>query len=198
MKAEQKNSLCIILLLSVIVVQWSFAQPASKGQLATSKEAMATTAHPLATEAALEMLHKGGNAVDAAVSAAFAIGVVEPDGSGIGGGGGMVIWLAKEQRPVYINYYQQASEKVNDVGFDPRTDGRTAKAACIPGTVAGLTAALKKYGTLPLPTVLAPAIRFAEGFPIDEYHLSATEKQIEVAELFNAMSFLFQACLHFF
>jgi gamma-glutamyltranspeptidase len=139
------------------------------GQVAVSKEAMATTAHPLATQAAIEMLHKGGNAVDAAVAAAFAIGVVEPDGSGLGGGGGMVIYLAKEKKSIYINYYQRASEKINDINYNPASDNRSAKAILVPGTVAGLTLALERFGTLPLATILEPAIRYAgEGFPIDE------------------------------
>jgi gamma-glutamyltranspeptidase len=139
------------------------------GRVAISKEAMATTAHPLATQAAIEMLHKGGNAIDAAVAAAFAIGVVEPDGSGLGGGGGMVIYLAKEKKSVYINYYQRASEKINEINYNPASDNRSAKAILVPGTVAGLTMALERYGTLPLATVLEPAIRYAgEGFPIDE------------------------------
>jgi gamma-glutamyltranspeptidase/glutathione hydrolase len=119
--------------------------------------------------AAVAMMQKGGNAVDAAVAAAFAIGVVEPDGSGLGGGGGMLIYMARERRSTYINYYPCASSKVEGVGFNSRTDAQTARAILVPGTAAGLTLALEKYGTLPLATILAPAIRYAEeGFPIDE------------------------------
>ncbi len=161
--------------LSILLVMTATCRPV-RGQTdegpvrsAVSTEAMATTANPLATETAMEMLRRGGNAVDAAVAAAFTLGVVEPDASGPGGGGGMVIFLATERKGYYINYYQQASEKVKEVAYDPRTDSRTAKAILIPGTVAGLTLALEKFGTLPLATVIAPAIRYAdEGFPIDE------------------------------
>jgi gamma-glutamyltranspeptidase/glutathione hydrolase len=129
---------------------------------------MIATAHPLATQAGMEMFQKGGNAIDAAVAAAFAIGVVEPDGSGLGGGGGMLI-RRKDGSAVYINYYGQSSSKVMDVGFVYGKDNQTAKAILIPGTVAGLAAALHQYGTLPLSTVLQPAICYAEkGFPIDE------------------------------
>lgn len=141
----------------------------SKGDVAVGKDGMATTAHPLASKAAMEMLQRGGNAVDAAVAAAFAIGVVESDGSGLGGGGAMVVYLQKEQRSVFINYYQQASEKINEVEYNPAVDNKSAKTILVPGTAAGLTSALEKFGTLPLSVVLAPAIKYAEeGFPLDE------------------------------
>ncbi len=160
------------IVISFFLITSLFAQTesiAAKGEVAVGKEAMATTAHPLASKAAIEILRKGGNAVDAAVAAAFAIGVVESDGSGIGGGGAMVIYLQKEKKSIYINYYQQASEDINSVNYNSKTDSRSAKAILVPGTVAGLTTALEKYGTLPLSVVLGPAIRYAEiGFPIDE------------------------------
>jgi gamma-glutamyltranspeptidase/glutathione hydrolase len=161
--------LAVCLVAAILVVPAGVRSQNAPGQAATSKEWMATTAHPLATEAAIQMLRKGGNAVDAAVAAGFAIGVVEPDGSGLGGGGGMVIYLAGSQRAEYINYYQQASGNVDDLSYTPATDSRTARSILVPGTVAGLTEALRLYGTLPLADVLAPAIRYAEeGFPIDE------------------------------
>lgn len=157
------RSLLFLLLLSFPLQSFRF-EPVVK-----VKEGTVATAHPLASQAAMEMLHKGGNAVDAAVAAAFAIGVVEPDGSGIGGGGGMLIYLAKENKSIYINYYQKASEKINEIDFDPLKDKNSPNSILVPGTVAGLTTALEKYGTLPLSVVLEPAIRYAkQGFPIDE------------------------------
>ncbi|MDH3252750.1 MAG: gamma-glutamyltransferase, partial [Ignavibacteria bacterium] len=130
---------------------------------------MAATASPFATEAAITILRKGGNAVDGAVAAAFAIGVVEPDGSGLGGGGGMVIAFPKQQKSYYVNYYHQTSESVDKLTYRPGKDNRTARAILVPGTVAGLVTALERFGTLPLATVIAPAIRLAEeGFPVDE------------------------------
>jgi len=157
------RSLILLLILSLPLQSFRF------GPVAKVKEGTVATAHPLASEAAMEMLHKGGNAVDAAVAAAFALGVVEPDGSGIGGGGGMLIYLAKENKSVYINYYQKASEKVNEITFDPVKDKNSVNSILVPGTVAGLTTALEKYGSLPLAVVLEPAIRYAKiGYPIDE------------------------------
>jgi gamma-glutamyltranspeptidase/glutathione hydrolase len=129
---------------------------------------MVATAHPLASEAALEMLQQGGNAVDAAVAAAFAIGVVEPDGSGLGGGGGMVIYLGDQQESYYINYYARASEKGSESGYRGSRDAATAKSICVPGTVAGLLMAHESFGSLPRKVVMAPAIRYArDGFSID-------------------------------
>ncbi len=149
------------LLLLLLAFVWSVA-------LAGGTGGVAATAHPLATEAANEILSRGGNAVDAAVAAAFAIGVVEPDGSGIGGGGGMLIYLHDRRQTVYINYYPQAPQDPGSISFSPTEERDTAKSALVPGTVAGLCQALRDYGTLPLPVVLAPAIRYAgEGFPVD-------------------------------
>ena len=138
------------------------------GQSCTGSKGLVTTAHPLASQAGIEMLEAGGNAVDAAVAAAFAIGVVEPDGSGIGGGGGMIIHLAKENKDICINYYPAASENVDELDFGSGGDRKSASAILVPGTVAGLTEALKRYGKLPLAKVLEPAIRYAkEGFEVD-------------------------------
>jgi gamma-glutamyltranspeptidase / glutathione hydrolase len=159
----------IALLLVSSVAQYSIYGQTETSKTAVSKESMATTAHPLATEAAIQMLRKGGNAVDAAVAAAFAIGVVEPDGSGIGGGGGMVIYMADQKKSIYINYYQRASENIEGLSYDPSSDNRSPKAILIPGTVAGLIEALEHFGTLPLSVILGPSIGYAEnGFPLDE------------------------------
>jgi len=133
------------------------------------KGGMAATAHPLATQAACEILKMGGNAVDAAVAAAFAIGVVEPDGSGIGGGGAMVVYLAKDKKSHVINYYPKASETVEQSDFRWDEDKKNVKSVIVPGTVAGLIKALEEFGALPLKTVMAPAIKYAEeGFTIDK------------------------------
>ncbi len=164
-----KRRLLWTALIFCFLLSWSVpaGQAGEESRSATGREAMVATAHPLASQAAIEMLRKGGNAVDAAVAAAFTIGVVEPDGSGMGGGGGMLIRL-KSGKAVYINYYPRASSRVMETGFEYGKDNQTAKAIMVPGNAAGLTAALKKFGTLPLRTVLEPAIRFAEqGFAVD-------------------------------
>lgn len=144
------------------------AQGQSTGP-STGRNGMVATAHPLASAAALEMLQSGGNAVDAAIAAAFTIGVVEPDGSGIGGGGGMVIYMKKEQKSYFINYYGRSSENASDAGFKYGADNYSAKAIEVPGTVAGLLLAHEKFGSLPLKKILQPAISHSEnGFAIDQ------------------------------
>ena len=135
---------------------------------ATGRKAMVATANPLATAVALDVLKRGGNAVDAAVAAAFAVGVVEPDASGLGGGGGMLIRKAGGEA-VYVNYYGAAPAGVAGMTYDPAADAKSAKAVLVPGAVAGLARALKDHGTFPLAAVVAPSIRLAEeGFVVDE------------------------------
>jgi len=132
---------------------------ATRNPQVTAKRGMVASAHALASQAGLEMLKARGNAIDAAVAAAFAIGVVEPNASGIGGEGMMVISFAGSRKAVAIDYRSAAPASLDYPDGVPDT-GHAAVA--IPGTVAGLTSALQKYGTMPLPRVLAPAIRLAE------------------------------------
>jgi gamma-glutamyltranspeptidase / glutathione hydrolase len=141
-----------------------------EAELVCGEHGLAVTSHPRATEAAMEMLRKGGNAVDAAVAAAFALGVVEPDASGLGGGGGMVVYLRADSSAHFIDYYGKAPKRVGELMNRDRTSDRhTARSILVPGTVAGLALALEKFGTLPLATVVQPAIRCArDGFALDE------------------------------
>jgi gamma-glutamyltranspeptidase/glutathione hydrolase len=138
--------------------------PATRNAQVTAKRGMVASAHALASQAGLEMLKAGGNAVDAAVAAAFAVGVVEPNASGIGGEGMMVLHLAGAGKAVAIDY-RSAAPAAGDFPDGIPDTGHAAVA--VPGTVAGLAMSLKKYGTMPLSRVLAPAIRLAEqGFVV--------------------------------
>ena len=130
---------------------------------------MVVSAHPLGSEAGLEMLRKGGNAVDAAVATAFAISVVEPFSAGIGGGGFLLMYWAnkgemraldfRERAPLKAtrNLYLDAQGKVRPKAS---VDGHLSVA--VPGTVAGLYKVHRQYGKLPWATVVTPAIRYAE------------------------------------
>jgi gamma-glutamyltranspeptidase / glutathione hydrolase len=134
---------------------------------------MVVSEAPLSSRAGVEILKRGGNAVDAAVATAFALAVVYPEAGNIGGGGFMVIHLANG-RNASIDFRETAPLAATHdmyVGPDGKVTSESVEgplASGVPGAVAGLTEALRKYGTLPLRTVMAPAIRMAEsGFVVD-------------------------------
>ncbi len=139
--------------------------------------------HPLASEAGVEMLARGGNAVDAAVAASFCLSVVRPYSCGLGGGGFMVIYAPPDAdapaRTVALNYRETAPAAVGRDYYDERLGDETVSrlgvhAVGVPGTVAGLLTALTLYGTLDRSTVLGPAIRAAEeGWTADASHVRA-------------------------
>ena len=134
-------------------------QAAARKAEAVAGKGMVASAHALASQAGVDIMKAGGNAVDAAVAAAFAIGVVEPNASGIGGEGMMVVYSAGKKSAVAIDYRSAAPASASYPKGIPAT-GHAAVA--IPGTVAGLTSALKLYGSMKLEKVMAPAIRLAE------------------------------------
>ena len=120
-----------------------------------------------ASQVGARILREGGNAVDAAVATAFAMAVTLPRAGNIGGDGYMLIHLAAEDRTVAIDYRSMAPALATldaYVGEDGKLQGQTAgiRAAGVPGTVAGLALAHEKYGRLPWPQLLAPAIALAE------------------------------------
>lgn len=141
--------------------------------------------HPVASQAGLEILRQGGNAVDAAVATSFCLSVVRPYSCGIGGGGFMLIYIpardGREARAIAINYREVAPAAVGPDYYvawnDPEASRFGHHAVAVPGTVAGLSHALKRYGTLPLEVVLQAAIRAAdEGFPADASFVSAARE----------------------
>ena len=138
----------------------------------------------LATSAGMEMLKRGGHAVDAAVATAFALAVVDQASSGLGGGGFMVIYDAKDRRAHALDFRETAPEGARAEQY--ARNGKPARelsvtgalAVAVPGEVAGLLQALKRFGTLPLQVVLAPAIRYAtDGFPLDATLRYAIDRQ---------------------
>lgn len=137
------------------------------GKRLVAERAMVASAHPLASEAGITMLRNGGNAVDAAIATAFTVSVGEPMMSGLGGGGGMLIWLQDEQRAEYIDFYSSAhAPSFSGVAADTAAHLREV---AIPGEVAGLLAAHERFGRLSRAEVMAPAIRLAEqGFPVNQ------------------------------
>ena len=136
---------------------------------------MVATDEPLASQAGVEILKRGGNAVDAAVATAFALAVVEPAAGNIGGGGFMLVRLA-DGKSTFFDYREVAPGKATRDMYlkaDGTLDNDAAtigyRSVAVPGTVAGLALALKTYGKLKLADVMAPAIRYAEqGIPVTE------------------------------
>lgn len=166
-----------MLFLSTAVIAGPTSPILSKRDIYTpvqAAEAMVVTAEPLAAAIGLDVLKNGGNAVDAAVTIGFVMAVTHPQAGNIGGGGFMLIYSAKTQEVVALDYRETApalatrdmyldesgNPDKNLSRFSPLSSG-------VPGTVAGLALALEKYGTLSLPNALAPAIRLAEeGFTV--------------------------------
>lgn len=136
---------------------------------------MVVAAHPLAAEAGLDCLKKGGNAVDAAVATAFALNAAEPFASGIGGGGFMVIYLAKEKKVTVINFREKAPSRafpdmfVDQGKINERWRRAHGLAVAVPGALTGWDYALKKYGSKILTDVIQKGIEIAEkGYTISQ------------------------------
>lgn len=172
--------------------------PVDDGRRLEAKNGVVTSANSLASEAGVQMLRTGGNAVDAIVAAAFAVGVVEPQMSGLGGSGSATIWMKRDGKPAYIDFYAAqavdawrghtrpanagrsgAPESTGRGGRGGRGGAQAEEGAAttagdmtvvgVPGGVGGLLALHEKYGALSREQVLAPAIRIAEeGFPVGQ------------------------------
>lgn len=168
----------------------AFAQQRGAGVIASDNE--------LATKAGLDILQRGGNAVDAAVATAFALGVVDPASSGIGGGGFMVIYQIKEKKAHALDFRETAPAAAHrDLYMKggkpvPSLAVTGALAVAVPGQVAGLAEALKRFGSLPLSTVMAPAIRYAlEGFALRSYLRYTIERQLPAMRKFPDLARVF-------
>jgi gamma-glutamyltranspeptidase len=160
--------------LEAIVDAMIARQPLIK-ESAVSARGVVSSGHPLASAAGAAMLGRGGNVVDAAIAVSFALGVVEPDASGVGGDGMALLYLKGMDRPVAIDYKDQTP--AHATLDNPRIfrEGRLVAdgpaAANIPGVVAGMDLLYRKYGSgkIPWADLLAPAIEHAEkGFLLDE------------------------------
>jgi len=134
---------------------------------------MVASVHELASRAGVEIMQAGGNAVDAAVATGFALAVVHPQAGNLGGGGFMLIRMA-DGKTHFVDYREKAPAAATanmylDVRGNVIADASIVgyKAIAVPGSVAGLVYALKKYGKLPLERTMAPAIKLArDGYPL--------------------------------
>ncbi len=143
---------------------------------AEGHKAMVVSESALATEAGLSILKRGGNAIDAACATALAVGVTNAASCGIGGGGFMLIYVAREGKFYALDYRETAPHAASaDMYYrNGHPNEELAKvgplAVAVPGEVAGIDAALKRFGTMKFQEVAAPAIKLArDGFPLSEH-----------------------------
>lgn len=166
---------CTILLILVITSLSSFALDRHVPQDAIAAHGMVAAAHPLAAEAGVRILKEGGNAIDAAIASAFALNAVEPNASGIGGGGFMVVRFAETGEIIILDYRERApaaSTKdmyASEQAKEEKWTQLGGMASAVPGTLMGLKTALDEYGTMTLEEAMTPAIEYMEnGFEITE------------------------------
>jgi len=169
----------MVVLVLLLTAFFSFSQDRITGRnLATRSEViaqhgMACTSQPLVTQVALDVLKKGGNAIDAAIAANATLGLMEPTGNGMGGDIFAIVWDAKTQKLYGLNgsgrspksltldyFIKKGYKKIPAYGPLP---------VSVPGAVDGWFELNKKFGTLPMKDLLQPAIQYArEGFPVSE------------------------------
>jgi gamma-glutamyltranspeptidase/glutathione hydrolase len=156
---------------------WARSPEIPPVQSVTARHGMVVAQEAIAARVGAVILKAGGNAVDAAVATGFALAVTYPRAGNIGGGGFMVIHLAKEKRNIAIDYRETAPAAITRESFldakgdaDPEKSRNNGLAVGVPGTVAGLALAHRKYGSgkFTLPQLIAPSIALARnGFIID-------------------------------
>jgi gamma-glutamyltranspeptidase/glutathione hydrolase len=169
----------VVLVLMVPTTSWS------KGKLVLGvpggKGGVVTTSEPNAARVGAEILRNGGNAIDAAAAVQFALNVVEPQSSGIGGGGFMVIYLARQRKTVTVDSREKAPDAATADMFVPFSGNfgvasTSGLAVGVPGTLLGVATALEKWGTIDLSEALAPAIALArDGFRVGPRLAESTE-----------------------
>src|SRR6516164_2407246 len=141
-------------------------------------QGIAATAHPLATQVAIEILREGGSAVDGAIAANAALGLMEPTGCGVGGDLFAIGWDSASQQLYGLNgsgrspyglSYEEVLAKLKQLGL-PTIPTQGMLTVSVPGTVDGWFSLHQRFGKLPIAKLLAPAIRYAEqGFPVTEH-----------------------------
>ena len=147
-------------------------------RVSVSDRGMIATAHYHATEAGQTIMNAGGNAVDAAIASAFALGVVEPAASGLGGQTMVMLYHAPSRKKVMLDGGSRAPHRVEPGDLPKSEQLRGHKATTVPSTPAVLAYLLERYGTKPLDEVLAPSIRLAEnGYRVSplQYYLTRRE-----------------------
>jgi gamma-glutamyltranspeptidase / glutathione hydrolase len=191
MRRRPLRSLSVVLVAGVVVLAAQVGALADAGPhgpaTATGTGGAAATVDTLATQAAIDRLRGGGNAVDAAVTAAAVLGVTEPFSSGIGGGGFMVVYRASDGKVTTIDGRERAPAAMRPDSFWendrplPFNDARfSGLSVGVPGTVETWDEALSRYGTISVADALQPAIRVARnGFVVDQTFFDQTQQNAD-------------------
>ena len=184
MPRNRSASLCLRLLTPLLLAAVLGPPPATAADRVTGHafatrsevmalEAMAATSQPLATQAALEIMRAGGNAIDAAIAANAVLGLVEPTGNGIGGDLFAIVWDAGSEELHGLNASGRSPRSLSrewfvENGYES-IPAHGPLPVTVPGTVDGWFELHDRFGSLPMERILAPAIRYArEGFPVTE------------------------------
>jgi gamma-glutamyltranspeptidase/glutathione hydrolase len=173
-----KRTIPLVLIILFAAVNAGAADRVTGRAFATRSEvfaphAMAATSQPLVTEIALEIMRAGGNAIDAAIAADAALGLMEPTGSGIGGDLFAIVWDAKSKRLYGLNGSGRSPasltlDYLREQGFE-RMPPYGPLPVTVPGCVDGWFELHGRFGRMDMEKILAPAIRYAtEGFPVSE------------------------------
>ncbi len=184
---SKRKSVLLLALLLITSAQAAYRAPV------WSQNGMAATPHPEATSAAVEMLEQGGNAVDAVVAASFALAVVEPYHSGLGGGAFTLVKMVADDEVYALDARECAPlESSPDMYLDPTTGEKITKkswrgglAVGVPGSVAGRIALIERFGNLSLKDVIEPSRELAQtGFFVDRIlNDRIKSKRDEIAEI---------------
>lgn len=159
-------------------------------KVGVSAQGMVSTQHYLATQAGNDILEQGGNAIDAAIAAAFALGVVEPAASGLGGQTMMVIHLAEQDRTFCLDGGTRAPNRTPPGALERADQLRGYRATTVPSTPAVLGHALRHYGTKSLEEVLVPAIHNARyGYRISPLQYYLSKRELKYLKLFPSRKF---------
>jgi gamma-glutamyltranspeptidase / glutathione hydrolase len=198
---SEHGALLRISLLSTFVavfVALPFGAGASKAPV-RSMHGMVVSTEVRASRAGVEILKQGGNAVDAAVAVGFMLAVTHPSAGNLGGGGFMMIRMSKTGETVAIDYREMAPAGASRTMYLDQ-DGNTTpeastvgyRAIAVPGSVAGLSLALEKYGTMKLPQVMAPAIELARaGLELSHFESESLKNASKLLSRFPETMWLF-------
>jgi gamma-glutamyltranspeptidase/glutathione hydrolase len=188
----------LFLALVVALICFSGAAFAAEVDDVTARNGMVSSAHELASKAGVEILKQGGNAVDGACATMLALNVVEPNASGIGGGGFMVVRFAETGEVVELDYREVAPGSAtkdmyaSEKAAEEQWSKLGGKAVGVPGELMGIWTALEKYGTMSFAEVAAPAIRLAE----EGFELHPMQNQI-ITDNFDKLSKYSPDCVYF-